>query len=169
MISQKIQDALNKQINAELYSSYLYLSMASWFEEQNLTGFAQWMSVQVQEENFHGMRMYHFLNERGGRVILKAIDAPKTDWKSPLEIFEDTYAHEQKVTKLINDLVYLAREERDNASEIFMQWFVTEQVEEEATADGIVKKLKLIKDSAQGLFMLDAELGTRVFTPPTIA
>jgi len=167
MIKKKVEEALNNQINAELYSSYMYLSMASFFESIDLPGFANWMRVQVQEENFHGMKMFDFVLERSGRVILQPIEAPPFEWKSAEDVFAVTLEHEQKVTGMINDLVFLAREERDNATEIFLQWFVTEQVEEEDTAGTILGQLKMIKNEAQALFMMDKELGQRVFTPPS--
>jgi len=161
MISSKMQEALNKQVNAELYSAYLYLSMAACFEACNLRGFAAWMRIQSQEETAHAMKIFDFLVSRGGRVTLAALKAPKTEWPSALAAFKDAYAHERKVTGMIDDLVALARKEKDNASETFLQWFVNEQVEEEASADEIVQKLKLIKDSANGLFMLDSVLAKR--------
>jgi ferritin len=167
MIDKKMEKALNGQLNAEYYSSYLYLSMAAYFESIDLPGFANWMRVQEQEEKFHALKFYDYLIERGGRVTLQAIDAPPTEWSSPMNAFEETLKHEQIVTGLINDLVFLAREERDNAAEIFLQWFVTEQVEEENSVSTILAKLRLIKDKPQGLFMLDKDLGQRVFTPPS--
>jgi ferritin len=154
-------DALNEQINAELYSAYLYQAMAAQFEASNLAGFAHWMDVQAREEQNHARKIYEFLVERGGRVVLKAIGAPPAEWKSALAVFEDSYAHEQKVTGLINRLVELARAEADHAAEVFLAWFVTEQVEEEANALQIVEKLKMIKDHPQGLLMLDAQLAAR--------
>lgn len=166
MISEKIQDALNKQIVAELYSSYLYLSMSAYFESINLKGFAHWMRCQVQEEIVHAMKFYAFVNDRGGTVRLAGIDGPPTTWASPLAAFQDAYAHEQKVTRMINNLVDLAIAERDHASNAFLQWFVTEQVEEEASADEVVRKIHLAGDQGGGIFMLDRELATRVFTPP---
>lgn len=166
MISDKIQDAFNKQIVAELYSSYLYLSMSAYFESINLKGFAHWMRCQVQEEIVHAMKFYSFVNERGGTVKLGGIDAPPITWASPLAAFQDAYAHEQKVTGLINSLVDLAMGERDHASNAFLQWFVTEQVEEEASADEVIKKIQLAGEQGGGMFMLDRELATRVFTPP---
>jgi ferritin len=164
-----MEDALNKQINAELYSSYLYLSMAGYFESVDLSGFAAWMRVQAQEELVHAMKLYDFVNERGGRVTLTAIEAPAVEWESPLAVFEQAYRHEQKVTGLINGLVDLAIEEKDHASRSFLMWFVDEQVEEEASADAVVRKLKLAGESGSGLFMIDRELGQRVpvFTLPT--
>jgi ferritin len=166
MLSEKMQDALNAQLNAELYSAYLYVSMAAYFESVNLPGFANWMRVQAQEEVTHAQKFYTYVNERGSRVILRSIDGPPAEWDSPLAVFEEAYAHEQKVTGLINDLVNLAVSEGDHATNIFLQWFVTEQVEEEASADEVVQKLKLVGDVAGGLYMLDREMGQRVFTPP---
>ncbi|MBD3306934.1 ferritin [candidate division KSB3 bacterium] len=161
MISKKMEEALNKQINAEFYSSYLYLSMAADFEAKNLDGFAIWMKVQAQEEWGHGMKIYTYINEQQGKVQLGMIEAPPIQWGSPLEAFEAAYQHEQKVTAMINDLVGIAIDEKDHASHIFLQWFVNEQVEEESTASGIVEKLKMIGDRPQGLFMIDRELARR--------
>jgi ferritin len=161
MIGKKMLDALNEQINAELYSSYLYLAMAADFEAKNLKGFAKWMEVQAKEEAGHAKKFYDFLVDRGGRVALKVIAAPPAEWKSPLAAFEEAYAHEQKVTGLIHKLAELAAAEKDHAAAVMLQWFVTEQVEEEANASEIVEKLKLVKDSAQGLFMMDSLLGQR--------
>jgi ferritin len=169
MVNQKIQDAFNEQINAEIYSSYLYLSMAAYFASINLEGFATWMRVQAQEELIHAMKFFDYLKERGGVVNLKAIDGPPTRWDSPLAAFQEAYRHEQKVTGLINNLVDISIQERDHASNAFLQWFVTEQVEEEASADAVVQNLKLAGDHGGGLFMIDRELGTRVFTYPTTA
>jgi len=166
MLSKKMEKAINKQINAEIYSSYLYLSMCAYFEAISLSGLANWMRQQTQEEMFHAMKMYDYVTARGGRVILQAIAQPPSDWSSAADVFANVLAHEQKVTGLINDLVNLALAEKDHASHIFLQWFVSEQVEEEATAGAIVDKLKLIKDDANGLFMLDRELGLRQFTWP---
>ncbi len=166
MLKKKMQKALNEQINAEMYSAYLYLSMESYFQSISLGGFASWMRGQVQEELMHSMKFYDFVNERGGRVSLDSINKPETSWKSPLAAFEHILKHEQLVTSLINDLVELAIGEKDHASNIFLQWFVTEQVEEEASVGEIVDKLKLIQDNSSGLFLLDAEMGKRVFTLP---
>jgi ferritin len=166
MLSNKMEAAINQQINAEMYSSYLYLSMATYFESISLGGFSNWMRQQAQEEMFHGMKMFDFVCERGSRVILKAIDEPPAEWSSVLDVLENVLAHEQKVTGLINDLVNLALDERDHATNIFLQWFVSEQVEEEDTAGGLVDKLKRIGGDANGLFMLDTELANRVFTLP---
>jgi len=166
MISEKMQEALNGQMNAELYSSYLYLSMSAYFQDINLGGFANWMRVQAQEELVHAMKFYDFVNERGGRVVLKAVEGPPIEWDSPLAVFEAAYKHETKVTGLINELVELALAEHDHATNIFLQWFVTEQVEEEDSANEVVQKIKLMGDAQGGLFMLDQELGQRTFTPP---
>ncbi len=166
MISKKMEQALNSQVNAEMYSAYLYLSMESYFKSLNLNGFANWMRAQTQEEMMHAMKIYDFIHERGGRVLLKAIDGPQTKWESPLDVFEAVFKHEQKVTGLINDLVDLAIQEKDHATNGFLQWFVTEQVEEEASADENVQQLKMMEDAPGGMFMLDRELGQRIFTPP---
>ncbi len=166
MISKKMEEALNGQVNAELYSAYMYLSMESYFKSLNLNGFANWMRVQTQEEVMHAMKIYDFVNERGGRVTLQAIEGPPTEWDTPLAVFEGVYVHEQKVTDLINDLVDLAIKEKDHATNTFLQWFVNEQVEEESSADEVVQQLKMMENAPGGMFMLDRELGQRVFTPP---
>jgi ferritin len=166
MLGKKMQDALNGQLNAELYSAYLYASMSAYFESVNLRGFANWMRVQAQEEVVHAYKFYNFVNERGGRVLLRAIEGPPTAWDSPFAAFEAAYGHEQKVTGLINGLVDLAVSEKDYATNNFLQWFVTEQVEEEASANEVVQKLKLVGEVTGGLFMLDREMALRVFTPP---
>jgi ferritin len=169
MISERMQEALNRQCNAELYSSYLYLSMAAYFHSIGLDGCASWMRVQAQEELVHALKFFDFITERGARVVVAPIEGPPTEWDSPLAVFEHVSQHEQKVTGLINDLVNLAIEERDHATNNYLQWFVAEQVEEEASADEVLQKLKLVGDNKNGLFMLDRELGQRppVFTIPT--
>ncbi|MDA8165004.1 MAG: ferritin [Desulfobacteraceae bacterium] len=169
MLNRKMEQAINDQINAELYSAYLYLAMEAHFAAEGLPGFAAWMRVQTQEELFHAMKMYDFVHGRGGRVALGAIPKPPGKWKSPLDVFENVLAHEQKVTGLINVLVDLALAEKDHASHVFLQWFVTEQVEEEASAGEVLQKLRLIGKDANGLFVLDRELGLRTFTPPAQA
>ena len=166
MIDNKIVDALNVQINEEMASAYLYLAMSADFKSRNLEGFASWMKIQTQEEIVHAMKIYDFLNSRDGKVMLQALNAPQDTWSTPLEAFNAAYKHEQYITGCINELVKLARDQNDNATELFLGWFVTEQVEEEETASGVVQKLELIKDSSTGLFMLDAEMATRIFTPP---
>ena len=161
MLTEKMQKALNGQMNAELYSSYLYLSMNAYFKSVNLDGFANWMYFQAQEELEHAMKFYDFICQRGGRVQLAQIEAPPSEWNSPLAVFEDTLAHEQKVTGLINDLVEIANEERDHASQIFLQWFVSEQVEEEDSVGGVLEQLKLMGEAKGGLFMMDREMAKR--------
>jgi len=163
MITEKMEKALNGQLNAELYSAYLYMSMNAYFKAVNLDGFANWMLCQAQEELSHSMKFYDFLISRGARVGLAQVDAPPTDWGSPLAVFEATLQHEQKVTGLINDLVELALEEHDHASNIFLQWFVSEQVEEEESVGGVLEQLKLMGDAKGGLFMMDRELAKRSF------
>ena len=161
MLNQKIQDALNEQIKNELYSAYLYLSMAAYCESVNMPGMANWMRMQELEERVHALKMFDFVNERGGRVVLQAIDQPPAEFESLLDVFEKTLAHEQKVTAMINNLYALAVREQDYASQIFLQWFVTEQVEEEDSVGQVIETLKMIGDSRQGLLMLDRELGGR--------
>lgn len=169
MIKKSLEDAINQQVNAEFYSAYLYASMAAYFDEKNLKGFANWMRVQVQEEMAHGKRMFDYLGERGGRVVLQAIEAPPHEWNSILEVFETVYKHEQHVTALINNLVSLALKENDHAAYIFLQWFVDEQVEEEGSADEVVQQLKLMGNEAGPLFMLDREMKQRVFLDPFVS
>ena len=162
MLSPKMQKALNNQLNAELFSSYLYLSMAGHFEATSLPGMATWMKFQAQEELGHALKFYSFIGERNGNLLLTQIEGPQSEWSAPLEAFEDAYEHEQKVTNLINELANLAREEKDHATETFLQWFITEQVEEESTVSTIVDQLKLVGDNGVALFMVDGQLGQRV-------
>ncbi len=162
MINQTIQDALNEQIKHELESAYLYLSMAAYFESVSLQGFAHWMRLQHQEETAHGMKLFDYLNDRGGRVILQAIEQPKTDFQSSLEVFEQALAHEKKVTALINNLYDLAIKQNDHATQIHLQWFITEQVEEEKNAQDVVDKLKMAADHPGALFLLDQQLASRM-------
>jgi ferritin len=169
MLKKKMLKALNDQVNAEMFSSYLYLSMEAYFQSTGLAGFANWMQAQVQEEMMHGMKFYGFIHERGGKVTLEAIAKPESAWASPLDAFEAIQKHEEHVTSLINNLVDLAISEKDHATNNFLQWFVSEQVEEEASVGAVVDKLRLIQDNPSGLFMMDAELGKRVFTPPSPA
>jgi ferritin len=161
MLSKKIENAINKQINAELWSAYLYLSMSAHFESINLGGFANWMRVQAQEELGHAMKFYHHVIERRGRVTVTAIAAPSISWKSPLNAFEDAFKHEQKVTGMINDLANMAAGEKDHATANMLQWFIDEQIEEELSTDAIVQKLKMIGTNTGGLYMLDRELAQR--------
>jgi len=169
MLKKKLEKALNDQINAELHSAYLYLSMAAYFHSLNLNGFANWMQAQVQEEIVHAMKIYDYVNDRSSRVLLQPIKGPETEWKSPLIAFEAAYKHEQYITGRINDLVELAVAEKDKSTESFLQWFVDEQVEEESSVDNVVQQIKLAGEKGPGLFMLDRELGQRVFTPPVAA
>ena len=161
MITQKMITLVNEQIKAEYDSAYLYLSMSAYFQESNLKGMAHWMKKQAKEEMEHAMKFVDFIAERGGRVVYKAIETPQSEWNSPLEIFRGAYEHEQYVTKRINDLMEIALSEKDFASQVFLQWFITEQVEEEANADEIVKKLEMIGEGRHGIYMLDRELGQR--------
>jgi len=166
MFSNKMADALNEQINKEIYSAFLYMSMSSYADFKGLKGFANWFYVQYQEEMEHAMRIYNYVQEQGAQVILKAIDKPDSEFGTPVQIFEKTLKHEQFVTSLINNLVELAIEEKDHATQIFLQWFITEQVEEESNANEILDKIKLAGEDGNGLFMIDKELAARVYTPP---
>lgn len=169
MISEKLQEAINNQINKEFFSEYLYLSMAAYAEKENLDGFANFFYVQTQEEHFHGMKFFRFLLERGGTAKLQTMEGPQTTFKSMTEVFDLTLKHERIVSKSVNDLMDLAIKENDHAVKGFLQWFVDEQVEEEATAEKILSKVKMIGDNGPGILMLDKELATRVFTPPAPA
>ncbi|MDD5455818.1 MAG: ferritin [Candidatus Margulisbacteria bacterium] len=166
MIDKKIQKAINEQINAEMYSAYLYLSMAAYFDHNNLKGFSSWMRVQAMEELTHAKRFYAFLVDRGGRVKLAAIDTPPAEWNNPLDVFTEAAKHEQKVTKLINGLVDMAIELHDHAANTFLQWFVNEQVEEEASVEEVIQSLKLVDNQASGWFLIDKDLAARTFIPP---
>ncbi|SCZ79168.1 ferritin [Acidaminobacter hydrogenoformans] len=165
MINKKVEEAFNIQINAELYSAYLYLSMAAYFEAQNLPGFANWMRVQFQEEQFHAMKMFDYVNERGGRVVLTKIDGPKVEWENVVDVFAEVLSHEQHVTSLINNIMDIAIDEKDHATRSFLNWFVDEQVEEEANAEAILADLKLIDGKGNGIMMMNREFKTRVFNP----
>ena len=161
MISKNLVDEINEQIMHELYSSHLYLAMAAYCEGQNLAGFAKWLMVQAAEEHEHAMKFFEHLNDRGARPVVKAIPAPPVDFKSPLDVFQQTYAHEQKVTARIHLLYALAVKDNDYASQVFLQWFVNEQVEEEKNASYIEAVLKKVGDSTGGLYQLDHTLGKR--------
>lgn len=167
MLSKKMEDALNKQVNAELWSAYLYLAMSAYFKNKNLNGFANWMRVQYQEETTHALKIFDFINERGGNAKLEAIAKVEQTWKDPITIFEVTLAHEKKVTSLINNLVDISLQEKDHATGNMLQWFVAEQVEEEANAEEILQQLKMINGKGEGLFMIDKELKLRVFVDST--
>ncbi len=164
MLTPKIQDALNAQINAELWSAYLYLSMGMHFEAEGLPGVANWFKVQFKEEQDHALIFMNYINQRGGRVELKAIDAVPVKWESPIDAFKATLEHEQKVTSLINNLYHLAEAEKDYATRDRLAWFVTEQVEEENTARELIDKLRMIGDNGMGLYMFNTELASRTYT-----
>jgi len=168
MINEKMEKAFNDQINKELYSEYLYLSMKAYFERFNLKGFVNWFDVQVQEEHAHAMGMFDYVHERGGEVELEAIDKPETKWDSPLACFEQVLTHEEFVTSRINALMDIAEEVKDRAALSFLNWYLKEQVEEEASVSDVLDTLKLIKSDSNALLALDRELQTRVFNPPVI-
>ena len=161
MLGKAVEDAMNEQIKNELFSAYQYLSMAAYCESANLPGFAQWMRAQSREETEHAMKFYDFILDRNGRVSLLGIDQPLVEFGSPLEVFERALEHEEKVTAMINDLYALSLEENDYASQTFLQWFVTEQIEEEKNAGDVVETLKMVGDRSEALFLLDRELGQR--------
>ena len=165
MLSEKMAKALNDQINAELFSSCLYLSMSAYFESISLSGCANWMRLQAQEELAHTIKIFDYINERGGRCVMEAIEKPQTEWDSPLHVFEDVVKHEQKVTSMINSLVDYALDERDHATKNFLEWFIAEQVEEEANVGSVCDKMRMVEGDSGGLFALDLELGKRVLTP----
>ena len=165
-LKEKMEKAINDQINAELFSSYLYKSMASWLESQDLPGMANWMDIQAKEEMDHAMKFYDYVIERGGRVIFQAIEAPQSSWESPLEAFKAALDHEIYISSRIDDLMDMALEEKDHATRIMLNWFVEEQVEEEDNASDNVSKLDMLKDSKRGMYMLDREFASRVYTPP---
>ncbi len=169
MLNKKLEEALNAQINAEFWSAYLYLSMSADMSDKGMSGVANWFSIQFKEEQDHAMKLFNYVVSRGGKVELKPIDKVKTEWKSALDAFKDTLEHEEKVTALINNLYALATEEKDYATQSMLQWFIDEQVEEEENAKGIIDNLKLIGDNGYGLYQLDKELATRVYTPLTTA
>ncbi len=164
MIKQIVQDAINDQITRELYSSNLYLAMAAYYHSMNLNGFANWMRIQAQEEMDHALKFFDFLLDRGGDVVIGQINSVDSSWKSPLAAFEFALEHEIKVTGWINDLADLTIKERDHATHILLQWFITEQVEEESTTNEIVERMKLAGDSMSGLFLLDSELKQRTLS-----
>lgn len=161
MLNEKMERALNEQINRELFSAYLYLSMAQWFETQNYRGFAHWLRVQFSEEMNHAHKFIHYINERNGRVLLKEIKGPRSEWSSPQEVFDEVLKHEQHITASIHELYHLAGKENDPASQSFLKWFIDEQVEEEAQSQEIVDQVKMIGDSKHGLFLIDRQLADR--------
>ena len=161
MLGKAVENAMNEQIRNELFSAYQYLSMAAYCESENLPGFAHWMRAQAREETEHAMKVYDFILDRSGRVVLQGIDGPLVKFGSPLEVFEKALEHERRVTAMINDLYGLAARENDYASQTFLQWFVTEQIEEEKNAGDVVETLRMIGDKSEALFLLDRELGQR--------
>lgn len=169
MLSERLQNEMNDQIKFEFFSSYLYMAMAGYFQSEDLPGFANWMRVQALEEMTHGEKFFNFICEVGGRTDLRAIDAPTNSFASPLAAFEFGLNHERFVTERINHLMNIAKEEKNHAAQIMLQWFVTEQVEEESNFSLLLRKLKRVEGDGRGLLMLDEELGRRVFVPPTAA
>ena len=167
MLNPKVEEAINEQINAELYSAFLYLSMSAYFQRQNLPGFAKWTYVQYLEETTHALKFFNYVNERGGSVKLAAIKEPPTEWRNPVEVFDAIYKHEQLVTSLIYRIVDIAIQERDHASNNMLQWYVAEQVEEEGNASLILEQLKRIGNAQESLYVLDKELGMRLFNDAT--
>ena len=168
MINEKLQNAINEQINKELFSEYLYLAMKIYFQEQNLQGFVNWFDVQVQEEHAHAMGLFNYLNERGGKIELKAIEKPVVEGTCPLTIFEQVLKHEEFVTSLINSLMDVAEETKDRAALSYLEWYVKEQVEEESNVNGVLATLRLIGDDKKALLMLDKDLAQRTFVQPVI-
>ncbi len=166
MLSEKLLNELNEQIKYELYSAHLYLGMAAYCASEDLDGFANFFKVQAEEEKFHAMKFFDYVNEKGGRVRMQALAEPMNDYESILDVFEKAYEHEQFVTKRIYTLMDIALDEREHATVSLLKWFVDEQVEEESNMEGIIKKIKRIGDHGHGIFMLDAELAQRTFTPP---
>ncbi len=169
MIKKEVLDAINEQINAESYSAYLYLSMAAYFEDMGLSGFANWMKVQYQEEAAHALKFFNYLTERNGKVVLKTIEQVPVDFGGIVDVFEKTLVHENHVTDLINNLMNVAMAASDHASQSFLKWFIDEQVEEEANVQKILDTLKLINGQGNGIFMMDREMGQRVFVDPNAA
>jgi ferritin len=169
VLSKVLEEAINQQINKELYSAYLYLSMSAYCETADLPGFAHWMRMQAQEEVIHAMKFFEYVNDRGSRILLQAIDQPPTEWESALAVFQHVLEHEQMVTGLINQLYALAIKENDYASQMELQWFVTEQVEEEKNAGHIVGQLEMIADQTMALLMLDRQMATRLPPQPPVA
>ena len=161
MFSKAIHDVMNKQINHELFSSYLYLSMAAHFEKEGLPGFAKWMIAQSDEEREHAMKFYEYIYDRGGSVVLEAIAKPQAEFKKPLDVMMQVLEHERKVTALITSIYELALKENDYPSQVMLQWFVTEQVEEEKAAAQVIDRLKKVGDAPSMLLMLDAQMGAR--------
>ncbi|MFO7577959.1 MAG: ferritin [Pelovirga sp.] len=165
MLSEKLASAINDQIQFEHYSAFIYKSMEAYFTAEDLPGMANWMNIQFQEEMAHAEKMFHFVCETGGRVVLQGMESPHREYSSALEVFETALEHEQIVTSRINNLMDLAQQEKNHAAQIFLQWFVTEQIEEEASAGHIIAKLKRVQGDGRGLMMIDQELAQRTFVP----
>lgn len=165
MINKRVEEELNKQVNAEMYSAYLYLSMSAYCADNNLAGFSHWMQLQFEEEQAHAMKFFQYILDRGGKVELKQINQPKHEWDGIIDVFDAVLKHEQHITKMINDLVNVAMEERDHATVNLLQWYVSEQVEEEATVSDLLDQLRLIEGKGAGLFMLDREAKLRTNSP----
>lgn len=168
MINKEVLDAINEQINAETYSAYMYLSMSAYFENIGLSGFANWMMIQYKEESAHAIKFFNYVNERGGKVVLKAVDQVPVDFDGVVDVFEKTLAHENHVTSLINKLMDVAVACSDHATQSMLKWFIDEQVEEEANVEKILSTLKLINGQGNGIFMMDRELSQRVFVDPNV-
>lgn len=169
MIKKEVLNALNDQINAESYSAYMYLSMAAYFENMGLSGFANWMKVQYQEESAHAIKFFNYVVDRGGKVVLRSIEQVPVEFEGIVDVFEKTLIHENEVTDMINNLMNVASAANDHAAQSFLKWFVDEQVEEESNVEKILATLKLINGQGNGIFMLDRELGQRVFVDPNLA
>ena len=162
MISKRLEEELNKQINAEMYSAYLYLSMSAYLAKENLNGFSHWMKLQFEEEQAHAMKFFQYILNRGGNVKLEKIEQPKLNWNGIIDVFENIYKHEQHITNLINNLVDVAYQEKDHATVALLQWYVSEQVEEESTVSDLLDQLRIIEGKGPGLFMLDREAKSRI-------
>lgn len=169
MFTKRMEDALNEQVNAEFWSAYLYLSMSAHFASEGFPGVANWMHIQAKEENTHAVKFFNYIIERDGKALLKPIAAVETKWANPIAAFEEVLKHEQKVTSLINNLMQIAVEEKDYASQSMLKWFIDEQVEEEANAKEILDSLRMVKGEGQGMLLIDRELRTRVFVDATAA
>ena len=167
MLNKKLEKELNKQLNAELDAAYLYLSMSAYLASNKLPGFSNWMKIQFEEEQFHALKLYDYIIDRGGNVTLTAINTPKNKWKDIVDVYTDVLAHEEKITSFINNLVDIAIQEKDHATVNMLQWYVAEQVEEEAGVSEIIDQLNLMGDKGSGIFMLDREMKQRTFTPPS--
>jgi ferritin len=168
MINENVEKAINTQINAELYSEYLYLSMSAYFKSINLNGCASWMNIQAQEERAHAMGMFDYVIRRGGKIVLEAIEKPQTSWKDALDVFKSALKHEELVTSKINALANVAQENSDRATSLFLNWYITEQVEEEENFADIIAQVEMVHDNPAAMFALDKELGARQFVAPVI-